>query len=134
MKRMFASKRAEVGSTLEGSSVDAACDCDGAFLSAMSSVLQTVYGISAPKNGANRTAMAGTERLALTESPTPLCLVILRKAKDLLLIAMSNIQRLSEGDRISHAFPRKAPSVVRPLQPDHLLVHPLTRPAKPPLR
>jgi len=66
---MFASKRAEVGSTLEGSSVDAACDCDGAFLSAMSSVLQTVYGISAPKNGANRTAMAGTERLALTESP-----------------------------------------------------------------
>jgi alanyl-tRNA synthetase len=28
MKRMFASKRAEVGSTLEGSSVDAACDCD----------------------------------------------------------------------------------------------------------
>ena len=53
--------------------MDAACDCDGAFLSAMRSVVQTVYGISAHENGANRTATASTERiLALSESPSPL--------------------------------------------------------------
>src|SRR6266550_189222 len=53
IKRMLASKRAEVGSTLEGNRLDVAVDWETSLRSAMRSQMQTNYGIPAEQAGAN---------------------------------------------------------------------------------
>src|SRR5882762_5332085 len=53
IKRMLASKRAEVGSTFEGNRLEAAVDCETSLRCAMVPGLETDYGISAMRRGAN---------------------------------------------------------------------------------
>src|SRR4029077_5054993 len=65
IKRMLASKRAEVGSTLEGNRLDEAVDCETSLRSAMGRGLETDYGISAARKGANRESGSGLKAFGL---------------------------------------------------------------------
>src|SRR5882762_10554413 len=53
IKRMLASKRAEVGSTFEGKRLEAAVDWETSLRCTMVRGLETDYGISAMRRGAN---------------------------------------------------------------------------------
>src|SRR6266478_8242001 len=64
INRILASKRAEVGSTLEGNRLDEAVDCETSLRSAMGRGLQTDYGISAARKGANVESGSGFQAFA----------------------------------------------------------------------